>query len=189
MAKGYPKAIDSVARVGAGEHNSRVMANFAIPAPVEPQKSTFLHDRSNRPKAPATNRLDLAKRWAGFALGLVFGVGSAALLFSIRDSWENHREWLVTVIPVLVIAAIALAYLVSRQKGAALGTGLAFLIAAIAFAGSDILVDREPNPSSTAQDTLSILGGVALALASIALIVAFLIVEIRNPTKAPTPEL
>ena len=36
---------------------------------------------------------------------------------------------------------------------------------------------------------LSILGGVALALASIALIVAFLIVEIRNPTKAPTPEL
>jgi hypothetical protein len=165
------------------------MANMSIPRPFEPEKSGYIHDRSNRPDGPKTSRMELVQRWWAFGLSLALGVGATALLFSIRDSWENHREWLVTVIPVLVIAAISLAYLVSRQKGAALGTGLAFLIAAIAFAGSDILVDREPNPSSTAQDTLSILGGVALALASIALIVAFLIVEIRNPTKAPTPEL
>ena len=165
------------------------MANMSIPRPFEPEKSGYIHDRGNRPGGPSTSRMELVKRLWAFALSLVLGVGATALLFSIRDSWENHREWLVTVIPVLVIAGIALSYLVLRKKAAALGTGLAFVLIAIGLAGSDVLIDRESNPSSAAQDTLSILAGVALALASIALIVAFLIVEIRNPTKAPTPEL
>ena len=70
------------------------MANLTVPAPVESEKSTWIHDRSQRPKAPALSRLFLAKRWAGFALGLVISVGLTAALFSLRDSWHNHREWL-----------------------------------------------------------------------------------------------
>jgi hypothetical protein len=164
------------------------MANFAIPAPVEPQKSTFLHDRSNRPKAPAANRLDLAKRWAGFALGLVFGVGSAALLFSIRDSWDNHREWLVTTIPILVIAAVALGHLIVRGKAVALIPGGVFLFFALVFAGADILADNS-DQSLTTRDTLSILAGICLGFAAVLLSIALLWVELRDPTRVPTAQV
>jgi hypothetical protein len=178
-----------VATADAAGHNSRVMANMSIPRPFEPEKSGYIHDRATRPDAPKPSRLELAQRWVPFAAALALGVGSTALLFSIRDSWENHREWLVTVIPVLVIAAIALAHLITRKQLIPLAPGGAFLFLALVFAGADILVDREPNPSSTTQDWLSILAGVSLGIAVALLAFSLLWVEIREPTKAPTPEL
>ena len=164
------------------------MANMTVPRPFEPEKSD-IHDRTKRPAGPAVSRLEYVQRWWAFALSCALSVGATALLFSIRDSWGNHREWLVTTIPFLTVAAIALVYLTERQKGFALAPGLAFVVGAVTLAGSDILVDREPNPSSAAQDTLSILGGISLGAAVVFLVVAFLVVEIRNPTKAPAPEL
>ena len=165
------------------------MANLSIPAPIEPEKSPWIHDRSQRPSAPETSRLDLAKRWWGFALGLVISVGLTAALFSLRDSWHNHREWLVTVIPVLVVAGVGLAHLISRGKLKAISVGGGFLFLALLFMLFDIIADNEKGASMTARNTYSILGGIALGFAAVTLSVALLWVEIRNPTKAPTPEL
>lgn len=165
------------------------MANFSIPAPVETEKSTFLHDRTQRPAAPAASRLELAQRWGILAAGVVLSVGASALMFSVRDSWDNHREWLVTVIPFLVIAAIGLAYLVARREIVALAPGLVFLSLALLFGGADILADNDGGASDTTRDVLSILGGISLGIAVLALVIAFFWVEIRKPTKAPTPEL
>lgn len=165
------------------------MANLSIPAPVEPEKSTFLHDRSNRPSGPAESRLEMARRYAGLLLGLVFSVGLAAVLFSVRDSWDNHREWLVTVIPFLVIAGIALGHLAMRQQFMALAPGLALLALALMFALFDIIADNDSAASDTTRDVLSIFGGICLGAATVALMAALLWVELRNPTKAPTPEL
>ena len=111
------------------------------------------------------------------------------MLFSVRDSWENHREWLVTVIPILVIGAIAAGHLLARKQGEPLAAGIGFLLLAAIFAAADIMVDREAEPSATTQDVLSVLGGVCLGLAALSLVVALFWVELRNPTKAPEPEL
>ena len=164
------------------------MPNLSLPAPIESEKSTFLHDRSNRPKGPSATRLELAIRWAAFAVGAALSVGATALLFSVRDSWENHREWLVTLLPFLVIAAIALAYLVVRKQWIALAPGGSFLFLALIFAGADVILDAEGG-KDTARDVLSILGGVSLGLATLGLIIAIVWVEVRNPTKAPPPQL
>jgi hypothetical protein len=165
------------------------MANFSIPAPVESEKSSFLHDRSNRPAAPTASRIDLARRWASFAAGAVLAVGATALLFSVRDSWENHREWLVTLIPFLVIAGIALAHLTARKQVIALVPGGTFLFLALIFAGADIIADNDSGASDTTRDVLSILGGISLGIATLCFVVALAWVEIRKPTKAPAPEL
>jgi hypothetical protein len=165
------------------------MANLSIPAPVEPEKSTFLHDRSNRPAAPAISRLGLAKRWAGLLSGLVLAVGLTAVLFSVRDSWDNHREWLVTVIPVLVIAGVALGHLTVRGQMKALAPGGLFLFLALVFAGADIIADNDSAATMTTRDTLSILGGISLGISVVAFVIALVWVEVRNPTKAPAPEM
>lgn len=165
------------------------MANLSIPAPIETEKSAFLHDRTNRPPAPTTSTLELARRWSGFIAGLVLSVGLTAVLFSVRDSWENHREWLVTVIPVLVIAGVSLGHLAVRKQIVALAPGGAFLFLALIFAGADVLADNDGGASMTTRDTLSILGGIALGVAAAAFVFALFWVELRNPTRAPTPEL
>lgn len=165
------------------------MANLTIPAPYEPDKTEFLHDRSTRPDAPNESRIELGKRWSGLALGAAISVGLTALLFSVRDSWDNHREWLVTIIPMLVIAGIALGHLAVRRQWVALAPGLVFLFLALMFGAGDIMADNDEAASDSARDVLSILGGIALGIATIALSVALVVVELRNPTKAPTPEL
>ncbi len=164
------------------------MANLSIPAPIEPEKSTWIHDRSQRPDAPARDRMALVNQWWGFALGLAISVGLTATLFSLRDSWHNHREWLVTVIPVLVIAGVGLGHLIARKKLMALAVPGGFLFLALLFMLFDIIADNDGSPMS-ARDTFSILGGIALGFAAVSLTIALLWVEIRNPTKAPTPEL
>ena len=165
------------------------MANLTIPAPYEPEKTDYLHDRSTRPDAPNASRVELGKRWSGLALGLVISVGLTALLFSVRDSWSNHREWLVTLIPVLVIAGIALGHLTVRRQWVALSPGLVFLFLALLFGGADIFADNDAAASDTARDVLSILGGIALGIATVAFCIALVWVEARKPTRAPTPEL
>ena len=161
---------------------------MSIAAPVEPEKAAFLHDRTNRPVAPAPSRLELGKRWAAVAVGVVLSVGLTAVLFSLRDSWENHREWLVTTIPLLVIAGVALAHLAIRQQIVPLVPAATFLVLALTFGGADLFLDAEDG-SNTARDTLSILGGICLGFAVAGLVFALLWVELRNPTKAPTPDL
>jgi hypothetical protein len=164
------------------------MANMSIPRPFEPEKTAYIHDRSARPEGPPSSRLEFARRWATIAIGVALGVGATALLFSIRDSWENHREWLVTMIPFLVIAGIALAHLVARRQVVALVPGGAFLALALVFAGADLIADYDSGATDTARDVLSILAGICLGIAVALLAIALLWVEIRKPTKAPTPE-
>jgi hypothetical protein len=164
------------------------MANLDLPAPIELAKSIELHDRSNRPAAPARSRLDLVRLWAGIGTGVLLAVGFTAVLFSVRDSWENHREWLVTLIPFLVFAGVGMGHLVARRQITALAPGGAFLFLALIFAGSDIILDSEGGKDA-ARDANSILGGVSLGLAVLALLVALVWVEVRKPTKAPAPQL
>lgn len=165
------------------------MANLSIPAPIEPEKSDWLHDRDNRPKGPTTSRVELAKRNGGLIAGVILSVGLTAVMFSLRASWDNHREWLVTMIPFLVIAGLALSYLVLRREWIALAPGGAFLSIALLFALFDVIADNDGGSTDTIRDVLSILGGIALGIATACLVVAVIWIEARKPYKAPTPEV
>ena len=164
------------------------MAELSVPAPYEPVKSD-IHDREARPDAPKTSRGAYVKRFWGVALGLVITCAIVALAFQARAGWDNHREWVVaTTVPFHVLGGMGAAYLIYRGALKELAPGLFFFFLAALFIGGDILADAS-DASMTARDTLSILGGIALALAIIAFVVGALIVEVKRPTKAPAPEM
>lgn len=165
------------------------MANLTIPAPTEPEKSDWLHQRSERPPAPAVSRVQLLRQYAGLIAGVVLAVGLTATMFSLRDSWHNHREWLVTLIPFLVIAALSLSYLTIRGELTALAPGLLFLFVALLFTLFDVLADNDSGATDRMRDVFSILGGIALGFATAALAVALVWIEAAKPPKAPAPEL
>lgn len=164
------------------------MANLSIPAPIEPEKTPWIHDRTQRPAAPAISRKEFALRWWGFALGCALSVGLTATLFSIRDSWGNHREWLVTTIPMLAIAAVALGHLLYRQRLLALAVPASLLFLTELLMVLDIIADNDGATMGT-RDALAIMGGIALGATTIAFMIALPWVELRDPTKAPAPEL
>ena len=67
-------------------------------------------------------------------------------------------------------------------------SALLFLFLAALFAGFDIAADAN-DASMTARDVLSILGGVALGISIACAVFAVIWVELRNPTKAPPPQM
>lgn len=165
------------------------MANFSLPAPFEPEKSSFIHDRTTRPARPATSNNDLVRRFAGFGLGLVFAAFMLAIAFQVRDGWENHREWVVAMSgPFYALGGIAIGHLLYRKKLEAVAPALLFLVVAAALAGIDIAADAN-DASMTARDLLSISGGIALAISIACAVFAVLWVELRSPTKAPPPQM
>jgi uncharacterized membrane protein len=165
------------------------MANFSLPAPFEPEKSSFIHDRTTRPARPAVSNNDLVRRFAGFGLGLVFAAFMLAIAFQVRDGWENHREWVVAMSgPFYALGGIAIGHLLYRKKLEAVAPALLFLFLAALFAGFDIAADAD-DASMTARDVLSIIGGICLAISIACAVFAVLWVELRNPTKVPPPQM
>lgn len=162
------------------------MADLAAPAPFEPDKSTYLHDRSARPKAPVVSTATYLKRFTELGLGLLLTVGAVALCFQTRAAWAGHRDWVVPAVVVpAATAAIALAGLLIRKQIVAAGPGLVLLFLGLVLTGTNIAIDG----SDTVSDVLSIITAVLFGGTAIALIAAFAMVEWTRPIKAPAPEM
>lgn len=165
------------------------MANFSIPAPFEPEKSAFIHDRTTRPARPAVARGELLRRFAGLGMGLVIAGIMLAIAFQVRAGWENHREWVVAMTgPFYAMGGIAIGHLLARQKWEPVAPALIFLALAATCAGIDIAADAD-DADLVLRDVLSIVGGILLAISIACALFAVLWVEIRTPTKAPPPQL
>ncbi len=164
------------------------MADFSLPAPFEPQKSEYIHDRSTRPARPTLGWRDWLSLFWGYGLGILFALALTIILFQVRASWDNHREWLVSFIPFFAIAGLAFGYLAQRGKWEALAVPGAFLLLTGIFTVSDLLGDID-DASLRARDIVSILGGISLAATTLAAIITLLWVEWRNPPKAPPPAM
>jgi hypothetical protein len=162
------------------------MADLAAPAPFEPEKSSSLHDRAERPKGPTGSAATYVKRFSEAGLALLLTTGFVALCFQTRAAWEGHRDWVVpATIPVAAIAAIALAGLLMRRQIVAAGPGLLFLFFALGLTGANLGADS----NDTAQDVLTITTAVLLGIAAACFIIAFVAVEWTRPIKAPAPEM
>lgn len=166
------------------------MANLAAKAPTEPEKQTFLHDRSNRPNAPKRSIQDYALEFAPMILGALFAMGAVALGFETRASWDGHRDWVVpTTIPVLVVAALMLAAATWRQKLEYAMPAYAFLSVGLVFTILNVVRGIDTTGSDHLRDFYSIAAAVMYGCAIVAAIIGWTVLEVREPIKAPQPEV
>lgn len=164
------------------------MAEFSLPAPYEPQKSPWIHDRSTRPARPRVTWREVVARFWGYGMGIVFALLATVAMFELRDSWHNHREWLVSFIPFFAIAGLAFGYLMQRGRWEALAVPGAFAFLTGIFTVSVFLGDIDEVSRDTRR-IVATLGGISLGLTVLAAIIVLAWTEWRNPTKAPPPQL
>jgi peptidoglycan/LPS O-acetylase OafA/YrhL len=166
------------------------MANFSAPAPIEPEKSTYLHERTNRPVPPTRTNLALLRSYLGMVLGLLFAIGFVALSFQIRAGWDNHREWVVAItVPGTVLAGVALGHLAARRQLMALVPGIGLLALTLLLVFLNFLRGRDTTGDDGLRDALSITSGVLLVFTVGALVGALAWVEWKRPTKARHAEV
>jgi len=166
------------------------MANLAAKAPIEPEKQTFLHDRSNRPHAPKRSIQGYALEFAPLILGVLFGLGAVALGFETRASWDGHRDWVVpTTIPVLVTAAVMLAATTWRQKLEYAMAAYGFLAVGAVFTILNIVRGIDSSGHDYLRDFYSIAAALMYGCAIAAAVGGWAALEVRDPIKAPQPEI
>lgn len=166
------------------------MANFSDPAPFDATKPDWLHDRHNRPAAPARTSASLIRRFLPLAAGILFAIGLEALAFQTRATFEGERDWVVpTVTPFFAIGGVALAVLLARRQIIAVTPGLLLVVIACGLTAANIWRGQVTTGHDWGRDILSIVTGVVLAAALISLTVGVVWSEAKNPTRAPLSEV
>lgn len=167
------------------------MADLTAAAPVESAKSgDYLHSRERIPARPAATRGDLVRRFLPLALGIACAAGFVALGFQTRATWSTHRDWVIPVTaPLLAIGGVALGYLLARGRANALATGALFLALTVLLTVLNIWRGAHTDGSDGLRDALSILAGLALGGTVAAFVIAAIAVELRDPARAPAPEM
>jgi hypothetical protein len=167
------------------------MADFGAGAPSEPAKlGEYLHERSRIPAQPAAWWRAMATQYWGAAFGLALGLGLAAAGFEVRDSWKEHRDWVVPVIALAGISAgLGIGHLVSRGKWQAAGPVILLALLFVAFVVFDVwrgeVLDGE---SDAGRKALGVFAAVFLGLAAAAAVISTLVVELRSPSRPPANE-
>lgn len=167
------------------------MATLTAKAPVEPEKSgAYLHDRSRIPEAPPASRGQLLLRHASIIAGVAISLALTALMVQTRATWETHRDWVTAAALVpMVLAGVTLAYLYTRNKSesAALGT-LCFVVAGVIIT-FNILRGYDTEGQDNLRDAMSIITAVFLALGVLFSVLGYFTTEIKDPTRAPDPQM
>jgi len=164
------------------------MADLTAPVPMEAEKTPWVHDRSRIPERPATTNRELLVRYQGLLLGLALALAFMALAFQTRATWTTHRDWVVPMtVPFWAGAGTALGHLILRRKWKLAAPGLALLAVAIVLTGINDIRGMQVDGSDGLRDALSIATGVVCGLMIAALLGALVLVETKDPTKAPPP--
>jgi|GEM_PF-939742 len=166
------------------------MADFSVPAPVEPEKKgAYLHDRSRIPEAPA-----LPSRYRPeylLVLGsVILTAGLAALAFQVWDAWDNTRN-LGFVISIGIVApgGVSLAYLIWRKRWDWAGPALIIAVMLAMLVGANFWRGTYVDGPDGLRDALSIITGILGAFLIGMLVFGYFWVEITDPTRAPEPEM
>ncbi len=166
------------------------MANLTAIAPFEPEKSTFLHDRSNRPDAPKRAIQSYAIEYAPVGLGIVFAMIAVALSYQTRVAWDGHRDWVVpTSIAPIAAAAVMLAASTWRQKLEFAMPAYGFIAVGLVFTALNIIRGADTDGPDHLRDFYTIAAAIMYGCAVVATVIGWAILEVRYPLKAPQPEM
>lgn len=157
-------------------------------APFEAEKPESLHDQGARPGYPDGWQAAWRMYLGLGLLGIALAAGGAALVFELRDGWESHRDWVPPAgIVGATAGALAFAYLLWRGRLVEMTPGVGLLVATLAFTLIGWSLERNDGRGA-AQDAMTILGTVSLALTCMAFVGGFIWAEARSPARPPAPE-
>ncbi len=166
------------------------MATLTATAPVEPEKTTFLHDRASLPAAPARSLRDVALGLAPLLSLVLLAAGAEALAFTTRAAWAGHRDWVVPVTtPIWVVGAVTLGAMLWRQKWQFAAAALAFLAVGLALTVLNIVRAQNVDGADHLRDFYAISSAVMYGCATVAAVTGWAMMEIRQPIAAPPPEV
>ncbi len=165
------------------------MTDFAAKAPFNPEKPNELHARESLPAAPDRSRKDVIHHFLGLGLGVIGTCMFVALAFQARAGWHNHREWVVaTTVPGAVFAGVCFGYLLARRQFKAAQWGVSLLAISVGFTVFNFIQGEISDGPDYGRDALTILAGSFLIFSGAAFVIAEVYVELKRPTRAPTPE-
>lgn len=167
------------------------MADFTASRPIETQKEgAYLHDRSNRPAAPTWTRMQLVRRFAPLAFGLVLAMGFLAIAFQTWASWENHRAWAVALMtPLWVLGGVALAHLLVRREFKVITLGMSFVGFGLILTCMNIWRGTRTDGQDGGRDAMTIISAILFVIAVHSFLIAAVWVEAKRPVRAPAPEM
>lgn len=123
--------------------------------------------------------------------GILLGLGLTAAGFEIRDSWKEHRDWVIPVIAMgLVLAGVLMGHLVQRGRWVAVTPAIVFAFLAVLFTVFDVIRAEMIDPGPDAgRKALGVLATICFVATAVWAIIAATVVELRDPTRPPAPEL
>lgn len=165
------------------------MANFAARVPVETEKSTYLHDRSNRPASPTPTLKDRATRnwrlWVAVALAL----GFEAMAFQLRDYWPGPRDWVVpATTPLLVAGGLALGFMVVRRQYWVAWPALIALTVTLICIALNVTGEAVKRGHNGLAYTYNVFGAISLGATVVFAVGGVLVAEITRPLRPPVAE-
>ncbi|MBE7520458.1 MAG: hypothetical protein HS107_14560 [Thermoflexaceae bacterium] len=157
------------------------MPDLTARAPIETEKTGWLHDRSRIPARPAASAQELLVRYRGWLLGFALALGLTALAFQTRASWENHRDWVVPMtVTIWAPSGLALGFLIDRRRWKAVAPGIVLLVIALVLTGVNIWRGTETDGQDNWRDALSIITGVTIGFMAVALLAALAWSEMKG---------
>lgn len=165
-------------------------ATLTANAPFETEKSNELHAPESRPTPPdEARKAGSADRDTFFVL-IAMALAAQVLSFTTRASWDGHRDWVVPVTtPIWVVGAVLLGAVLWRERWVFSYAALGFLAVGLALTAANLIRGENVSGSDTLRDVFSISSAVMYGCATVAAIAGWALMELRDPIKAPEPEV
>ena len=165
--------------------------DFTLPAPREPVKQgDYLHTREGIPTAPELTRNQLIRRHGIVVMGVIIALGLGIAALQNYAGWDDSRNVaLVTMASLCGPAGVALGYLLYRGRWDFAVPGILIIVLALGFVGVNALYGYENSGESRFRDALTIMGAIVLFAVVAYTVVALAYVELKDPSRAPAPEM
>ncbi|MGH2633802.1 MAG: hypothetical protein ACRDG3_10370 [Tepidiformaceae bacterium] len=165
------------------------MADFAARVPVETEKSTYLHDRGNRPASPTPTIRDRAIRSWRVWIAIGLALGFEAMAFQLRDYWPGPRDWVVPVTtPLVVLGGLALGFMVARRQFWVAWPAILALVVTLGCIALNVTGEAIKSDGNTLAYAYNVLGAISLGVTVTLAVGGMLVAEITRPVRPPLPE-
>ena len=163
------------------------MADFAARVPVEPEKSTYLHDRSNRPPSPTPTIADRIRRSWKLWVAVALAMGFEAIAYQLRDYWPGPRDWVVpATTPLVVMGGLALGFMLARGQYWVAWPALVMLVVTLSCIALNVTGEAVKSQDNTLAYVYNVVGAISLGVTIILAVGGILVAEVTRPVRPPT---